>query len=131
MNAENVLEWISDENVANFASLSREKLKSSLIASTSAFYAKQSAAEKGGGGYDPTYRTDKIPSPVHYIEPNLKFFTELCMSWKVFQNIFERYELFDERSEKIVSQMENICLRTLNIVATEVKDEKVSKDDLD
>lgn len=94
-------------------------------------YTKQIAAERGGGGYNPTYRTDKIPSPVHYIEPNLKFFTELCISWKVFQNIFERYKLFDERSEKVVSQMEDICLRALNIVAAEVKDEKVSKDDLD
>ena len=43
--AENVLEWISDENVANFASLSREKLKSPLIASTSAFYANQSEGD--------------------------------------------------------------------------------------
>ena len=39
--AENVLEWISDENVGEFANLSREKLKSPLIASTSAFYANQ------------------------------------------------------------------------------------------
>ncbi|MDE5776795.1 MAG: DUF3160 domain-containing protein, partial [Treponemataceae bacterium] len=94
-------------------------------------YTKQVAAERGGGGYDPTYRTDKIPSPVHYIEPNLKFFTELCMSWKVFQNIFERYKLFDDDSKYAVSQIEKICLRALNIVAAEVKDEKVSKDDLD
>ena len=94
-------------------------------------YTKQVAAERGGGEYDPTYRTDKIPSPVHYIEPNLKFFTELCMSWKVFQNIFERYKLFDDDSKYAVSQIEKICLRALNIVAAEVKDEKVSKDDLD
>lgn len=96
-------------------------------------YTKQSGAERGGPGewYEPTYRTDKLPSPVHYIEPNLKFFTELCVSWKVFQNIFERYKLFDYYSEKAVSQMEEICLRALNIVAAEVKDEKVSKDDLD
>ncbi len=94
-------------------------------------YTKMVAAEMGGGGYNPTYRTDKIPSPVHYIEPNLKFFTELCVSWKVFQNIFERYKLFDKDSEKAVSSMEDICLRALNIVASEVKDEKVSKDDLD
>ena len=94
-------------------------------------FTKMIAAERGGAGYDPTYRTDKIPSPVHYIEPNLKFFTELCVSWKVFQNIFERYKLFDKDSEKAVSSMEDICLRALNIVAAEVKDEKVSKDDLD
>lgn len=96
-------------------------------------YTKQIAAERGGPDewYEPTYRTDKLPSPVHYIEPNLKFFTELCVSWKVFQNIFERYKLFDYYSEKAVSAMEKICLRALNIVAAEVKDEKVSKDDLD
>ena len=94
-------------------------------------FTKMVAAERGGAGYDPTYRTDKIPSPVHYIEPNLKFFTELCVSWKVFQNIFERYKLFDDDSETAVSSMEKICLRALNIVAAEVKDEKVSKDDLD
>ena len=96
-------------------------------------YTKQPyAAEMGGGddSYSPTYRTDKLPSPVHYIEPNLKFFTELCVSWKVFQNIFERYKLFDDDSEAAVSQIEKICLRALNIVAAEIKDEKVSKDDL-
>ena len=97
-------------------------------------YTKQPYAAEMGGGDDspsPTYRTDKLPSPVHYIEPNLKFFTELCVSWKVFQNIFERYKLFDDDSKYAVSQIEKICLRALNIVASEVKDEKVSKDDLD
>ncbi len=96
-------------------------------------YTKQIAAERGGPGewYEPTYRTDKLPTPVHYIEPNLNFFTNLYVSWKVFQNIFERYKLFDENSEKAVSAMEEICLRALNIVSAEVKDEKVSKEDLE
>nr|QGT51432.1 lipoprotein [uncultured Spirochaetaceae bacterium] len=94
-------------------------------------YTKQSYAEMGGGAIEPTYRTDKLPSPVHYIEPNLKFFVELCASWKVFQNIFERYELFDDNSRMVVSSMEDICLRALKIVSTEAKDEKVSKDDLE
>lgn len=94
-------------------------------------YTKQSYAEMGGGAIEPTYRTDKLPSPVHYIEPNLKFFVELCASWNVFQNIFERYELFDEYSQRAVSSMEDICLRALKIVSSETKDEKVSKEDLE
>lgn len=95
-------------------------------------YVKQVAAERGGGGwYEPTYRTDKLPSPVHYIEPNLKFFVELCASWKVFQSIFERYKLFDKDSQSAVSLMEEICLRALSIVSAEVNDKKVSKDDLE
>ncbi len=94
-------------------------------------YTKQSYAEMGGGHMGPTYRIDKLPSPVHYIEPNLKFFAELCVSWKVFQSIFERYKLFDKESQSAVSYTEYICLKALNIVSAEVKDEKVSKEDLD
>lgn len=94
-------------------------------------YTKQVYAERGGGGWMPTYRTDKLPSPVHYIEPNLKFFIELCASWEIFQNVFEKYELFDDDSANAVASMKNICVRALNIVDTEVKNQKVSKEDLD
>ena len=93
-------------------------------------YAKQSYAEKGGGDdWDVTYRTNPLPDPKNYIEPNLSFW-ELSMKGieKLF-TIYNSFRLMDSETERILESLLEMYSRIYNICNKEVADEAVSEDE--
>ena len=67
-------------------------------------YAKQSYAEKGGNGdYDPTYRTEPIPNPVHYLEPNTAFWESSALSIIKLYNTLAHFDLLDAEGKRALS----------------------------
>ncbi len=94
-------------------------------------YVKQVYAERAGDGdYEPTYRVDPLPKPVHYIEPNLAYFRGARNSIKHLAKIANNYQLQDEEFRNRSTQLEQIFTRSLKIVEQEYNDAAVSTEDL-
>ena len=95
-------------------------------------YVKQVMAERAGDGdFEPTFRTEPLPDPVHYIEPNLPFWEGAYTSVLKLMAIYETYDLLDEESKSTLERLYEIYKRILSIVKTEADNLPVSKDDLE
>jgi hypothetical protein len=94
-------------------------------------YATQDYAERAGDGdFEPTFRTEKIPAPVHYLEPNLPFWQSSAVAIQNFLTALDSYGLLDEESAKAFGRLQEIYLKAAEIVATEASDKPVSASDL-
>jgi len=94
-------------------------------------YAKQSAAERAGDGdFAPTFRTEAIPEPVHYIEPNVPFWQGSTLSVQKLLKTFDEYGFLDEETAQSFGQLQEIYARAAAIAELEAKDKPVSADDL-
>lgn len=95
-------------------------------------YVKQVYAERAGDGdFDPTFRIDPLPKPIHYIEPNLPFWKGLETSVRGLRTILEKYQVLDDEGRTALKGLEALYDRAVTIVQTEVADGQVSRQDLD
>ena len=95
-------------------------------------YVKQVAAERAGDGdFEPTFRTEPLPKPVHYIEPNVPFWEGAFSSVLKLMGTFEYYNLLDEESKVALERLYDIYKRILSIVKTEAANLPVSTEDIE
>ncbi len=94
-------------------------------------YVKQVYAERAGDGdFDPTFRTEPLPTPVHYIEPNVPFWEGSLASVNELMRIYRTYDLLDEESKSCLNRLLEIYGRALEIVKLEAENKPVSQDDI-
>jgi hypothetical protein len=94
-------------------------------------YAKQSGAERSGGGdFEPTFRTEAIPEPVHYLEPNLPFWQGSAVAVQKFLKTLDVYGLLDEETSTAFVRLQEICAKAARISLTESRDLPLSPADL-
>lgn len=94
-------------------------------------YVKQSYAERAGDGdMDPSYRAEKLPQTVHYIEPNVPFFQGYKLANALLRQTYERYGLLDEKAETALSQLQTISDTAIKISTLELNDKPVPDEDL-
>ena len=95
-------------------------------------YVKQVAAERAGDGdFEPTYRTEPLPKPVHYIEPNLPFWEGSLASVANLMTIYQQYDLLDEESKSTLENLSSLYQNILRIVRLEVENQPVYERDLE
>ena len=95
-------------------------------------YVKQVYAERAGDGdFDPTFRTEEVPRPVHYIEPNLPFWQGVNEAVEGLRATLERYNMTDEEGETALSGLAKLYQHAVSIVQDEIADKPVSREDLD
>ena len=95
-------------------------------------YVKQVVAERAGDGdFEPTFRTEPLPKPVHYIEPNVPFWEGSLAAVANLMTIYEYYDLLDEESKYTLENLSTIYKRILNIVKLEAENQPVSEKDLE
>ncbi len=95
-------------------------------------YAKQTAAENAGGGdFEPTFRTEAIPEPIHYLEPNVPFWQGSAIAAQKFLKTLDVYGLLDEETSTAFVRLQEICAKAAQISETESRDKPVSPPDLE
>jgi len=93
-------------------------------------YAKQNVAERAGDGdFAPTFRTAKIPEPIHYLEPNLAFWQASTVSIEKFLKTLDAYGLLDEESARSFRRLREIFAKASEIAAAEILDKPISAND--
>jgi hypothetical protein len=93
-------------------------------------YVKQSYAEKGGGDWDPTFRTKPLPEPVHYIEPNVPFWITSALGMQKMYSILKKYDCLDGITAQVLTGMYEIFVKAAEISRLEADDKPVSNQDL-
>lgn len=95
-------------------------------------YVKQVAAERAGDGdFEPTYRTEPLPKPVHYIEPNLPFWEGSIASVANLMTIYEQYDLLDDETKYVLENLSSLYNRILMIVRLEAENQPVAYNDIE
>lgn len=95
-------------------------------------YVKQVVAERAGDGdFDPTFRTEPLPKPVHYIEPNVPFWEGSLASVLKLMAIYETYDLLDEESKTVLERLYEMYKRILSIAKLEAENKPVANDDIE
>jgi len=95
-------------------------------------YVKQCCAERAGDGdFDATFRTEELPKPVHYIEPNLPFWQGSVLSVQNLLSTLDKYKLLDEESSLKFGRLQEIYARAADIAALEAADKAVSDGDIE
>jgi hypothetical protein len=95
-------------------------------------YTKMNYSERAGDGdFEPTFRTEKIPEPIHYIEPNLPFWQGSAIAIQKFLKTLDAYDLLDEESMKAFGRLQEICAKGAEISESELKDLPVSPKDVE
>ena len=95
-------------------------------------YVKQVVAERAGDGdFEPTFRTEPLPKPVHYVEPNVPFWEGSLSSVEKLAYIYWFYDLLDDESESALQRLQEIYKRLLSIAKTEAENLPVSEKDND
>jgi len=95
-------------------------------------YVKQTMAERAGDGdFEPTFRTEPLPKPVHYIEPNLPFWEGSLVSVIKLMAVYEYYDLLNDESSFTLESLVNMYKRIIDIVKNEAANLPVSSEDLD
>ena len=93
-------------------------------------YVKQSYAERGGGGdIEPTFRTEPIPLPINYIEPNIPFWKASLASVKGLQDVYNRYNLLDSENKRALESLSEVYQKALDIAEKEAKDEAITEEE--
>ena len=94
-------------------------------------YAKQTYAERAGDGdFDPTFRTEEIPEPIHYLEPNLPFWQGSAVAVQRLLKTLDAYGLLDEESASAFTRLQEIYAKAAGIAETETQDRPVSPTDI-
>ncbi|WP_049784683.1 DUF3160 domain-containing protein [Sediminispirochaeta smaragdinae] len=94
-------------------------------------YVKQVYAERAGDGdYNETFRTEPLPQPVHYIEPNRQFFKGARSAVNLIAKSGKTYQLIDEQYERKIASWQQLLERMKQIVDLEYVDEQVSAEDV-
>lgn len=94
-------------------------------------YVKQVYAERAGGDdLQPTYRTEPLPEPVHYIEPNREFFQGALAAVQGIARTMENYELLDENYVEILTAWTTMLERMNRIVELEFEDSPVPQEEV-
>jgi hypothetical protein len=93
-------------------------------------YVKQSYAEMGGGDWEATYRTNPLPEPVHYIEPNVPFWVTSAIGIQKLYLILEKYDFLDDKAAQVLAGMHDIFVKAAEISELEADDEEVPETDL-
>lgn len=92
-------------------------------------YAKQVYAERAGDGdYEPTYRTDPVPLPVNYIEPNLPFFEISMKSIKKLMDTYYIYDILDDESKWCLRSLYECYEKMYQIVLLETQNQPISNE---
>ncbi|MDC7223353.1 MAG: DUF3160 domain-containing protein, partial [Spirochaetales bacterium] len=95
-------------------------------------YVKQVYAERAGDGdFNPTFRTEPLPLPVHYIEPNLPFFEAALTSVSEIRDSGRKYGFIDEEYEKKIGSWITLLNRMMKIALLEYNDEPVDSRDVE
>ena len=95
-------------------------------------YVKQAgAAERGGDGdIEPTYRSEKLPQTVHYIEPNIPFFQGYKFANSLLAQTYEHYGLLDNKAKQALNALNKIADKALSIAQLELDDQPVPDEQL-
>jgi hypothetical protein len=94
-------------------------------------YVKQVYAERAGDGdFEPTFRTEPIPEPVHYIEPNLPFWQGSVLTVQKLLKTLDEFKLLDEETAKGFGRLREIFAKAADIAALEAQDKPVPPKDL-
>jgi hypothetical protein len=92
---------------------------------------KQNYAERAGDGdLGPTFRTEPIPDPVHYLEPNVPFWQGSLAGVQNLIRTLDSFDLLDEESAARLGRFQKLLARAADVAATEALDQPVSKADL-
>lgn len=95
-------------------------------------YVKQVYAERAGDGdFEPTYRIEPLPKPVHYVEPNIPFWEGSLASVSNLMKIYSYYGILDDDTESVLKRLIDIYQRLLAISKLEAEDLPVSENDND
>lgn len=93
-------------------------------------YAKQSYAERAGDGdFEPTFRTERLPVPVNYVEPNIPFWQGSILSLQILYKTLSEYSLLDEEGENVINGLKKIYSKCLAIAETEALDQDITPDE--
>lgn len=93
-------------------------------------YVKQSYAEAAGGdGIEATYRTIDFPRPIHYVEPNLRFFYDLTSLLERSLPLLKKYEFLTPQWMGKFEAFLNILDKLTVIVEKEVVNNPISVDE--
>ena len=93
-------------------------------------YVKQSYAEKGGGeDIAPTFRTKPLPSPMHYIEPNIPFWQASISAVDKLRTIYDEYNLLDDETDSVLSTLISLYSTALTICQKEADNKPISQDE--
>ena len=94
-------------------------------------YAKQSAAERAGDGdFEPTFRTEPIPDPVHYLEPNAPFWQGSAAAIQKLLQTLDSFGLLDEETSRSFGRLREIFAKAAGIAAVEARDEPIPVEDI-
>jgi hypothetical protein len=93
-------------------------------------YAKSSGAERAGGGPDITFRTEPLPKPVHYIEPNVPFWITSAIGIQKLYEVLEKYDYLDSSIGMALSGMHGVFVKAAEISKLEADDKEVSATDI-
>ncbi len=95
-------------------------------------YVKQVYAERAGDGdFNPTFRTEPLPLPVHYIEPNLPFFDAALSAVREIRESGRKYGFIGEDYEEKLASWDKLLARMTDIAYLEYKDEEVAPNDVE
>jgi len=93
-------------------------------------YTKQCYAEKGGGGdFEPTFRTEPIPRPTHYIEPNIPFWIASLNSVQKLRSVYTTYDLLNADAEIVLNGLLKMYQKILAICKKEAVDKLISDEE--
>lgn len=93
-------------------------------------YVKQSYAELGGGDdLSPTYRTEELPRPINYIEPNVPFWECSLKAAEGLENALKKYNMLDEDSKDALASLKDIYSKCLEIAKKEVLNQSITKNE--
>ncbi|QQO10449.1 DUF3160 domain-containing protein [Breznakiella homolactica] len=93
-------------------------------------YVKQSYAERAGGDDEATFRTEPVPHPAHYIEPNLPFWRGTVQSVNILHRTLAQYNMLDERTASVLQRFSRLCERALGIAMAEFDNKPVDEKEL-
>ncbi len=95
-------------------------------------YVKQVYGERAGGGdeVDPTYRAEKLPQTVHYIEPNIPFFEGFRIANALLAETYAHYGLYDDKAKEAINGLQKLADRALEIAKLELNDQPVPEEQL-
>lgn len=92
--------------------------------------AKHSFAERGGDGdFEGTFRTESLPVPVNYVEPNIPFWKGCLLSLQLLHKTLSEYALLDEEGENVLQGLKTIYSKCLAISEKEALDQEITPEE--
>jgi Protein of unknown function (DUF3160). len=95
-------------------------------------YTKQVYAERAGDGdFNPTFRTEPIPKPVHYLEPDIPFWQGAVTSVQTLASTLDAFGLMDEESAGKLKRLQELCVKAVEVSQAEARDEALDRKAID